>query len=239
MAPGSAKLHSAVKTSCILSTFGVILSGVPDVWAVVRNGSTGTKSILPYCTMLLDNMIGCWLSRESGDEMGLCFRTLSLVMTSAYIVAYVAYADKRRSAMNMVIAVLALFGSYYAGMIALVPPKHWQDVLGVTVTASAVSFAASPLADLGKILKTKDASSLPANLLSMLLWCSVSWASYGLLLKKIWMVIPNMINAFLAFAQLALALTFAHGGTSAAAVSRAAGTPASADAPRSGRKKKE
>lgn len=202
-------LLAAVRGCCIASTLVVIFSGVPSIVSVARAGTTGGRSALPFAAQLLDNAIGWWLSSISGDVLGQRFRALSLLMTTLYLAVFIRYAPstaERAASLTHVIRVVAALGALGAGVVTLVPRPGWRDVLGVAVTCSAVSFAASPLAELGRVLKTRDASSIPLPLMAAVTACSASWAAWGLLRRDPWMLLPNVLNCALGAAQVALAL---------------------------------
>lgn len=161
LAPSRAAALGAVRGSCIATTLFMALSGVPDVAAVARAGTTGSKPLLPYLLMLVDNAVGWAFSRLTGDDLSVAFRTLSLVMVAVYLPVMIAHAPDRRAAFNGLLATVATLAAYGAGVVALVPPKGWPDVLGATTTLTAVSFAASPLAGIRRVLKSRDASAIP------------------------------------------------------------------------------
>lgn len=229
-------LLTAVRGCCIATTLGVIFSGVPTMVAISRAGTTGGRSALPYAMQLLDNAIGWWLSSVSGDTLGLRFRSLSLAMTTLYVAVFVRYAPsarERADSLTHVIRVTASFTALFVALVTLVPRDGWRVVLGVATTLSAVAFAASPLADVARVVKTRDASSIPLGLMVAVTACSASWAAYGLLRSDVFMVVPNVLNCTLGAAQVALALALP--GAAAAAVAPLA--PAPAPAPRDVKKR--
>ena len=64
-------------------------------------------------------------------------------------------------------------------------PPHPSSFLIPTYIVTAVMFAASPLADIGRVLKSRDASSLPFFMVTMLTVCAMSWALYGVILQNV------------------------------------------------------
>jgi hypothetical protein len=166
LAPSREAALGAVRGSCIATTLFMALSGVPDVAAVVRAGTTGSKPLLPFLLMLVDNAVGWAFSRLTGDDLSVKFRSLSLAMVAVYLPIMVAYAPDRRAAFNGLLSTVVALAAYYAGVVSLVPPKGWPDVLGATTTMTAVAFAASPLAGIGRVLKTRDASAIPFGMVS-------------------------------------------------------------------------
>ena len=58
----------------------------------------------------------------------------------------------------------------------------------------------------------------------MLTLCAGSWATYGVLLRNVWMILPNVVNALLGAAQVALSVTLP-GTTPAGDAGRTAAAP--------------
>jgi uncharacterized membrane-anchored protein len=176
--PGA--LTTAVKTVCVSSSLVMMFSGVPDaIIAPIQRRSTAGKSIVPYTMMLLDCLVGWWFSSLIGDNLGLRLRSLSIVLTVLYLGVMTVFAPSPRDSAQKVVAAAVAFATYYTVLTLTVPSKLWPDALGATNTATAIAFAASPLADIGRILKTRDASSVPFFLVTMLTVCAASWATYG------------------------------------------------------------
>jgi uncharacterized protein with PQ loop repeat len=155
---------------------------------------------------------------------------MGIVLNVAYLSIMIAFAQRRSESVGRLVATCALFAAYYAALTVAVPRSQWTDVLGLTGTLTAVAFAASPLADVARMLRVRDASSIPLPMVSMLALCATSWAVYGALLANVWMVVPNVLNAAIAGAQTALALALPGPGARKRARSRAGSSSASASA---------
>jgi solute carrier family 50 protein (sugar transporter) len=186
--------------------------------AVVRRGSAAGKSIVPYCAMLVDNCVGLWFSYLIGDAISVQLRLLGLLLNASYLAVLVAYAPpgQRTPAVRTLGLALAGLAAFYAVMSGWVPAKARPDILGLVNTGTALAFASSPLADISGVLKARDASSIPFAMASALTVCASSWATYGVITRNIWMVIPNVLNALIGGAQVGLSLAFRPGPAAAA-----------------------
>lgn len=159
--------------------------------------------MLPFAFMLLDNAVGLWFSHLIGDDIGRTLRSCSIFLCLCYIGVLVAYAPQPAATAAPAAAAFAAASTLYFLLRSYVPDQAAQaDFLGLVNTGTALAFAASPLATISTVLSTGDASSLPATMLTVLLVCASSWATYGMVLANKWMIIPNAINALLAGLQV-------------------------------------
>jgi Sugar efflux transporter for intercellular exchange len=255
LAIDAAKVLQAV---CMCSSLFLMGSGIPEVLlpSIKSRSIPHGKSVLPYVAMLVDTVTGMFFTKAIGDGLGFSLRSLSLVLTVAYLAAFGLFASgevRQKMVGQLVMAgtgLTAAMTSLYlftsSAKLAWLPggTHHGAamraEILGLMGTITAIGFAASPLADIKKVLKNKvrsvgtnwpcslplaqlrcsvgvapssillqDASSIPRIMMTVLLICATSWALYGALyLKNMWVVVPNVINAILAFVQLALAAVF-------------------------------
>jgi uncharacterized protein with PQ loop repeat len=179
--------------------------------AAARRGSTAGKSIVPYCAMLLDNCAGLWFSTLIGDVLSVRLRLTGLLLNLAYLAVMITFAPRRGEAVRKVALTVGAMVAFYAAMSGWVPPKVRPDVLGLVNTGTALAFASSPLAGIRDVLKRRDASSIPFAMVATLTLCATSWATYGVVLGNVWMVIPNVCNAVIGGAQVALSLALRSG----------------------------
>jgi solute carrier family 50 protein (sugar transporter) len=180
----------------------------PDAFKFLSAKNTGGRSIVQYCAMLIDNLVGIWFSTVIGDTMGLKLRYMGTVLNLFYLYVMLKLSRKRSKDLQLLGLTVGAFAVYAATLVFAVPQSAWRDILGATGMLASIAFAASPLAEVKTVLKTGDASSIPFNTVAVLAVCAVSWATYGTLLKNIWMIIPNAVNAALATFQVILCLVF-------------------------------
>jgi len=199
----------ALKVVCAVSSLLLMFSGAFDLLPVVRNKSAGSKSHMPFMAMLLDTFVGLWFSRLINDNIGSALRAVGLFLVLVYIAIMYLYSDNPQRVVRHSLAVIATFGAIAAGLILLVPTREARsNILGMINTATAIGFAASPLTEIGTVLRTRSAASIPQAMVTLLTICASSWAVYGLVLSNVWMVLPNAVNAVLGALQVALTLLY-------------------------------
>lgn len=83
-----------------------------------------------------------------------------------------------------------------------------QNTLGITALVVAAVFFSSPLSSLWQVIRDKDSSSI---LLPLALTCLINntfWLIYGIVLKDIFIMAPNVAGLACALAQFALRAIF-------------------------------
>lgn len=178
-----ATLKALVSAVAMCASIGLMFSGTPQMLDVIRAGNTGSKTFGPFAAMLLDNAAGLWFSTLIQDVLSFRLRTMGTVLNVCYIGIMIAYSRNKRQDMTVLTGVLAAIAAAWVGVNAVAHPKSHVDVLGSINTATAIAFAASPLANIGTVISSKDASSIPFPLCTALAVCASSWAVYGMLIR--------------------------------------------------------
>lgn len=78
------------------------------------------------------------------------------------------------------------------------------DVLGCIGVLTSIGTVMSPLMTARKVVRTKDASSIPIELCSASLVSSALWMLYGLASNEVFVWAPNVVCVFMALAQILL-----------------------------------
>jgi hypothetical protein len=177
------------------------------------------KPILPLAVMAVDNAIGLWYAVLVRDALGASLRALGVGLAAAYAAGAVLAAPPGPLARDADVAVLktaaVVAAAIAGGVVALVPAPLRSAALGAVTTATALSFAASPLAAAASAIGRGDASGISPVMSGALAACAGAWAVRGVLLGLPAVVVPNAINFALAVVQLGAwaALRPRRGGT--------------------------
>ena len=173
-----------------------------DALAWRAEGSTGSRSPLPYA-MLLVNAAG-WLAYGllAGLPAVVIPNALGLFLASLLCASFASLSP----------SALPMFGAagLYAALVGLAAFSGLAspEALGTLCSGVAIAMFASPLATLRLVLQTRSAESLPAPMILLGLVCTSLWTLYGLRLGNPFMYGPNGIAMVLGLAQLALLITF-------------------------------
>lgn len=179
-------------------TIGMFAAPLEVFTAVVKNRSIGNFPLLPYLTM----QGNCWLWLRYGLQMGdltiVMPNTLGLSLSTLTIGSFCFFSNKQQkpAVVKQAVVVLSiLLVSFFFGPSSL----SSQGLMASTVS---VLLYASPLAELGVVIKNKDSSSLPSTQILFGALCAFWWAVYGFCTANPYVLIPNGIGAVLCLIQL-------------------------------------
>merc|ERR1719159_472403 len=102
-------------------------------------------------------------------------------------------------------------GAIYLFEATVVPSTSHARALLIVGTMSAcmsVGVSCAPLAELKTILKTRDASSIPADISMASFVASSLWLACAVLLHDLWILVPNVAGLVLGGFQLFLLMLF-------------------------------
>lgn len=102
-------------------------------------------------------------------------------------------------------------GAIYAFEATVVPSTSHARALLIVGTLSAcmsVLVSCAPLVELKKILKLRDASGIPSDIVMASFMASILWLACALLLHDLWILVPNVAGLVLGGFQLFLLVIF-------------------------------
>ena len=191
---------------------GLLLSATPlrSVREVERIGKgLGTFNPLPACVFL----VNCFLWLAYGAAIKDPFVYLAnapAVLVSLHIIlrTYPFANTPTRRQMERVLALGMALVLAVGVLYVFLAPALAMQINGALASLVNVLLYASPLSSLGRVLRTKDASSILLPWTFTALGCSVTWAVYGLATMQIPVVVPHAFGFVLNVIQLVLRLVF-------------------------------
>merc|ERR1712010_186161 len=78
--------------------------------------------------------------------------------------------------------------------------------LGIIASGVNVVLYGAPIADLPKVIRSGDVSSMPVGLCAASFLCSAFWWGYGLQLSDVFIIYPNLLGVVLGVVQFAVIL---------------------------------
>ncbi|CAD5226550.1 unnamed protein product [Bursaphelenchus xylophilus] len=206
MAGESFSLLSVLSVSAIITTISLFFCGIPICIEIKRRKSTNEISGFPFIMGFLGGSF--WL-RYGGLREDMTMITVNCVgvtMMFLYILFFIFYSESKLG----ISIQLGLVTSAIGAMLVLVEMFGMEciDVLGlVCMTFNIVNFGA-PLAGMKVVFSKKCCDSMPLPLCTANLLVSSQWCLYGVLVKDIYIIIPNGAGVVLAFFQISLFLFF-------------------------------
>ncbi|XP_057767542.1 bidirectional sugar transporter SWEET14-like [Salvia miltiorrhiza] len=189
-------------------SFLVYLAPVPTFHRIVKKKSTEGFKCAPYVVALLSSML--WIfyaSLKSNETLLITINSVGCFVETLYISIYIIYASKelRLTALRltMLLDVIGFGSILFLTLFFLKGPQRVVVLGWVCVTLSAVVYIA-PLTIMKQVIRTKSVEFMPISLSFALLLNAVMWFFYGLLLRDIYIAIPNTVGFVFGLLQIIL-----------------------------------
>jgi len=201
---------TVLKGVCIATGFAMHVAPLSTMREITAARSTLNFSIAPYASILLNHTVNLWYAACRADGPLIVHRLAGIAAQAYYLRTYITFAplakagDNRRW-LQWVAALLAAVAFDLHVVLPLAGARaQYTPHLAVFGAITGIGLAASPLATVGEVLRTRDASSLPAHLCAMVtLQCS-AWTLYGYLRDDWSTTANNAVGIALGSAQLGL-----------------------------------
>lgn len=125
---------------------------------------------------------------------------------SIYVIIYFLFARRRRSVSSQVV-----FGIvFYITMNMVIDHlreegyQKEQKLWGFLAAILSVTFAASPMASIGQVFKTKSCDSLPFYIILSTFIVTLQWWLFGSMIGDKFVAVPNMLGCSCSLFQLSL-----------------------------------
>ncbi|KAI5063081.1 hypothetical protein GOP47_0021628 [Adiantum capillus-veneris] len=185
----------------------VQLSPLPTFWIIMRKKTTGSYSPQPYLFSLLSGMLWTYygiLNLKHGGIPIITISSISAIFQVNYIALYLWFGSKpqRIKTIGIFISLSGAFAS-----IVLVSMRFGEQVepivtVGIVCIVAGVLSNAAPLTIMHKVIKTRSVEYMPFALSLCLFLNGSAWLAYALILKDIFLLVPNAIGVTLGAAQL-------------------------------------
>ncbi|RLN19648.1 bidirectional sugar transporter SWEET12-like [Panicum miliaceum] len=188
-------------------SFLVTLAPVPTFYRVYKKKSTESFQSVPYVVALLSAMLWLYYALLSMDVLLLSINAIACVVESVYLAIYLVYAPKDAMIFTMkllCIMNMGLFGAMVAFLQFYVEGQRRVSIAGGIGAAFALAVFVAPLAIIRQVIRTKSVEFMPFWLSFFLTISAVAWFFYGLLLKDLFVAIPNVLGLLFGLAQMGL-----------------------------------
>ncbi|KAI4372534.1 hypothetical protein MLD38_010752 [Melastoma candidum] len=171
-----------------------------------RKSSDGFQAI-PYIVALSSAMLLLYYGLIKTDAaMIISINAIRCVIEVAYLVLFVFYTSKQEKIATL--SLIALFNTGYLLVlfitIFLFKEQQRVDVVGWICAVFSIAVFASPLSIMTKVVRTKSMEFMPIGLSLFLILCATTWFLYGLLIRDMFIALPNAIGFLLGIAQIIL-----------------------------------
>ncbi|KAJ9557158.1 hypothetical protein OSB04_011772 [Centaurea solstitialis] len=205
----------ATTTSFLLGIIGNVISilmfasPIGTFRRVVKTKSTEDYKGIPYITTLLSTSL--WTFYGLIKPGGLLVVTVNAVGSGfqlIYVVLFLIYAPKRKRMQSLKLVAVLNIG-FFGGVVAVtLGAFHNSDerllISGIICAGLTIGMYASPLSAMRTVIKTQSVEYMPFFLSFFQFLNAGVWAAYSLLVKDIYIGVPNGIGFVLGSIQLIL-----------------------------------
>ncbi|KAE8660212.1 Bidirectional sugar transporter SWEET16 [Hibiscus syriacus] len=175
--------------------------------------STENYKAVPYITTLLSTSLWTFYGFINPD--GLLIITVNgagAMLQLTYVILFLIYAPKDKKVLALkvktakLVAVLdvGFLGAVIAVTLLAIHGNMRLAFVGILCAALTIGMYASPLSVMGTVIKTKSVKYMPFLLSFFLLLNAGVWSAYAVLVKDVYIGVPNAIGFILGLAQLIL-----------------------------------
>ncbi|KAG7396545.1 hypothetical protein PHYBOEH_002157 [Phytophthora boehmeriae] len=194
------------------------MSPLPDFWRIHKTQTTGEVSVLPITLLFCNSFMWAIYGYKTGNIFPVLVVNMYGMSTSVIFSSIFYRWSKDRGSIHKLWkhagCVLA------AGMLYVIAggcgatgqtPDQVAATLGLFAVVINIALYASPLANMKKVIQTKDASSLPIAISVVFLGNAFLWVVYALTVGDMFVMVPNLLGMILCAAQVALYIVYRPG----------------------------
>ncbi|XP_033109438.1 sugar transporter SWEET1-like isoform X2 [Anneissia japonica] len=179
----------------ILCTVSMFAAGIPSCLSIYRTGSTQNVPYLPFLMTLINNLLWFYYGILKVDSTLLVVNGIGGFLQVTYMVVYLYFAVSRMKEMQQTfLGIIFMLSVYFLLQNYVVEPKMIEDRLGLTASTITVLMYASPLAEIAEVIRRKNSASISLALTITSLATSSLWFLYGLLLRDLYIQVPNLLG---------------------------------------------
>ncbi|XP_042485266.1 bidirectional sugar transporter SWEET14-like [Macadamia integrifolia] len=193
-------------------SFMVYLAPLPTFYGVYKKKTTEGFESVPYVVALFSAMLWMYYAFLKSDaNLLITINSIGCVIETIYITMFLAYAPKKAKILTTKLILLLNLGVYSLILLLtllLVKGPIRVRIVGWVCVAVSVSVFAAPLSVLRMVIRTKSVEFMPFPLSFFLIISAVMWFSYGLLVKDLYIALPNTLGFIFGVIQMVMYMIY-------------------------------
>ncbi|KAK8937048.1 Bidirectional sugar transporter SWEET14 [Platanthera zijinensis] len=189
-------------------SFLVFLAPISTFYRIYKKKSTEGFQAVPYIVALFSAMLWLYYAFiKTNETILIIINSIGCVVEAIYIAVFLAYAHRKarvHAAKVILFLDVGIFSSIVLSTIIFSKGDTRVTVVGWICVGFAVSVFVAPLSIMKLVIKTKSVEFMPFFLSFFLTLSAVAWFFYGLLIKDIYVMLPNVLGLLFGLAQMLL-----------------------------------
>ncbi|CAH1396582.1 unnamed protein product [Nezara viridula] len=179
-------------------------SGILVCRKFMKKGSSDDVSGIPFICGFLSCGLWSGYAKLLNDFILIYINVLGSFLMFSYVCVFYIYSSKRSKLIKQILIVIAFLVFIQTHIKSLEDFELKRKHLGIVCSFVTISFFASPLTDLARVIRVKSAESLPFPLILMSTIVSFQWTLYGYVIKDGFVMYLNLAGFCLSLFQLLL-----------------------------------
>ncbi|CAI9113144.1 OLC1v1013690C1 [Oldenlandia corymbosa var. corymbosa] len=185
----------------------VYLAPAPTFYRIIRKKSTEGFHSFPYVVSLLSCMLWIDYAIIRSDVLLITINSIGCLIETVYILLFIVHATRETKICTLKLVILLNVITF--GLICVLTefltkgPQKIRILGWINVSLAAAVFVA-PLSIMKKVINTRSVEFMPFWLSFSLVLSAVTWFTYGLLLKDMYITVPNIVGFLFGMVQVAL-----------------------------------
>lgn len=184
-------------------TVGQMFSGSFICWDIYKQGGTKGIGIVPFLGGIVMSVFNLKYGYILRDDTMIQVNLFGLALNIIYTLIYFQYTHEKMKVWGQI----GISGAISAAFIAyseMEDPALVENRLGMIITVFMFVLIASPLFDLGNIIKKQSTEGMPFPIILSGTVVTFAWLVYGIILRNKFLLIQNLVAVALCAAQLSL-----------------------------------
>jgi solute carrier family 50 protein (sugar transporter) len=207
-----------LKFLCICSSVLMQMSPMRDVVKFRSNQSTGGYESLPLVMLATCGSQWCFyglfawaVTGNRGFLVVVYANALGVVLGVFYTITFQSFCDNaiKQQGLHTYLSFGASIFVFQAFTMILYAPETALLVSGAVAAALSVAVSASPLVGLEELKRTRNADAMPADLIIACFLSCVLWMLCGVMIRDLWIFVPNAFGLLFNCIQLAALYKYA------------------------------
>ncbi|KAJ7973323.1 Bidirectional sugar transporter SWEET [Quillaja saponaria] len=186
----------------------LFLSPLETFWRIVKHKSTEEFQSLPYICTLLNSALWTYYGVIKPETLVSTINGFGVVVETVYVIIFLIFAAPKMRAKTAILVVLLdvgfLAGAILVTLMVVQGGDLQVEVIGFICASLNIIMYGSPLAAMKTVVMTKSVEYMPFLLSFSIFLNGGIWTVYAVLVKDIFLGVPNGAGFVLGIAQLVL-----------------------------------